>query len=332
MQRFNLATMSGVFPGTRTQIYQRVYLRSLAEPDTPPVWAQVLWYEAPTSCAVYLQEADQGWATTPLVRLVEPLDGLNGRLPAALREAGWQLESCGTCRFWLPLASTVPDGLPAGVCGWQPGGTTQPLPGLLATHSALALRCPHWCVAESAPAAVSTARSGSGAVAVAPLRKVAEISESKLRFWPRLWRRIERLVHPARSTPAWEAQLVERSGVGAGTEHCFVCQGRIANLGALAVATAAGDEQTLSIWRCRRCHTLYFNDWIDRWVRLDNLETEERYYRIAPAEAHALLQVIYNVPGGEHPGRRHERTAEGAQLLQMVAGRVPLSHQIRQGR
>ena len=143
--------------------------------------------------------------------------------------------------------------------------------------------------------------------------------------------------HPADAQPqasaaSWEAKVIERSGVGAGTEPCFACQGRIANLGALAVATPEGDKQTFSIWRCRACYTYYLNDWIDRWERTDSLETEERYYRLAPAEALAILAVIDNVVHGEHPARRHERGAERAWLLAFIGARAELSHQIRQGR
>jgi hypothetical protein len=100
----------------------------------------------------------------------------------------------------------------------------------------------------------------------------------------------------------------------------------------LTVGTPEGDKQTFSIWRCRHCYTTYLNNWIDRWERLDSLETEESYYRIAPAEAKELLTIIYSVVGGEHPNRRHERQVEGAHFLAFIAERSPLSHQIRQGR
>jgi hypothetical protein len=132
--------------------------------------------------------------------------------------------------------------------------------------------------------------------------------------------------------PGWEAGVVERSGVGAGTESCFACQGRIANLGALAVATPEGDRQTFSIWRCRNCYTYYLNDWIDRWERTDSLETEETYYRLAPAEAFEALAVIDGVVHAEHPARRHERDAQRRWMLAYLDRRTPLSHQIKQGR
>jgi hypothetical protein len=103
-------------------------------------------------------------------------------------------------------------------------------------------------------------------------------------------------------------------------------------LGALAVASPEGDKQTLSVWRCRSCYTDYFNDWTDRWERLESLETEERYYRIAPAEAYAALHIIHSTEGGDHPGRRDDRRQQRAQMLALVAGKQPLSHQVRQGR
>ncbi len=131
---------------------------------------------------------------------------------------------------------------------------------------------------------------------------------------------------------AWEDKLVERSGVGAGTEPCFVCQGRIANLGALAVASPEGDKQTYSVWRCRHCYTYYLNDWIDRWERTDSLETEESYYRLAPQEALEILQVIDGVVDAEHPARRHEREGERTWMLQFLGERPKLSHQIKLGR
>ena len=53
---FNLATMSGVFPGTRTQIFQRVRLQKIEDSaetgDTEMRWAQILWYENPPACVV----------------------------------------------------------------------------------------------------------------------------------------------------------------------------------------------------------------------------------------------------------------------------------------
>jgi hypothetical protein len=120
--------------------------------------------------------------------------------------------------------------------------------------------------------------------------------------------------------------------VGAGTEPCFACQGRIANLGALTVATDEDDKHTYSVWRCRSCFATYLNSWIDRWERLDNLETEETYFRLAPAEAVAALAVIDGVVGGEHPAGRGERTAQRTWFEAFTAGRQPLSHQVKQGR
>jgi hypothetical protein len=54
-QLFNLDTMSGVFPGTRTMVFQRVRLRALTAPAAPPVWARLLWYDEPAACVVELE-------------------------------------------------------------------------------------------------------------------------------------------------------------------------------------------------------------------------------------------------------------------------------------
>jgi hypothetical protein len=329
-RRFNLGTMSGVFPGTRTQIFQRIRLRRLHGEPQGSIWAQLLWYEEPAACVLSIQIADGQWATTPLLHLSAPFDKLNQRLQAALREAGWQLETCGSCRFWQPVTTTTADGLPGGRCRWQPTAFAETaMPPILAVQSTLALSCPHWQTPDQADAPHGEATPVS---AVQPMRKIAEITESKLPLAARLQRKLSRWLRPRSRRSGWEEKLVERSGVGAGTESCFACQGRIANLGALAVETPEGDTQTFSVWRCRHCSTTYLNDWIDRWVRLENLETEETYYRLAPAEALALLDIIYNITGGEHPGRRRERRNERSQLIRFIAGRNPLSHQVRQGR
>lgn len=355
VQRFNLQTMSGIFPGTRTPIFQRVRVQPQeAQPagqaaGTPAIsqWVQLAWYTDPDACVAYaLQPGTAIDYALPLVRIEEPLAAnFNQRLQAALAAHQQQLRSCGSCHFWQQGAVVTLEGLPVGHCRldvrspqqWQDGtaqfaaaasGKTDIL-GTLALQSALALDCPHWQPSDDGISAVEP--TGATRHALAPMRKVAESAEIRLSLWQRFKKRL--LVRLGRSQPRnWETLFLERSGVGAGTEPCFVCQGRIANLGALTVSTPEGDKQTFSVWRCRHCYTVYLNNWIDRWERLENLETEESYYRLAPAEAKELLTVIYSVVGGEHPNRRQEREAERAYILTFMAARLPLSHQIRQGR
>ena len=177
---------------------------------------------------------------------------------------------------------------------------------------------------------------------MAPIAKRAEReSDERWSWWGRLRRRLAKSAQPdakdhavsqTTSKASWDERIVERSGVGAGTEPCFACQGRIANLGALAVASPEGDKQTFSVWRCRQCFTYYLDDWIDRWERTDSLETEETYYRLAPQEALAILAVIDGVVDAEHPARRHERDAERVWMQQFIGAWPVLSHQIKQGR
>ncbi len=336
---FNLQTMSGVFAGTRTPVFQRIRAETRNAATKVRHWLQLAWYTEPASCAVYpFQPGNAVAYEQPLISLLDPLTGdFNQKLQAALHATEQQLVSCGSCRFWQRNNVVTLDQLPLGICQWRQHGNQEnarletPLPDTLAMQSALALDCAHWEQAQPI-ADVPTPMAGSTVRAsLTPMRKAAEDADIRLSFWQRLRKRFapkETVGQPL----DLNTRLLERSGVGAGTEPCFVCQGRIANLGALAVETAEGDKQTFSIWRCRHCHTLYLNNWIDRWERLDNLETEETYYRIAPAEAKELLTLLYSVAGGEHPRRREERAVERAQVAHFMIGRTPLSHQVRQGR
>jgi hypothetical protein len=228
------------------------------------------------------------------------------------------------------------------------------LPLTLTAQSLLALDCSQW-MAKSAAGAMETATAEE--VSIQPIAKRAEQEDdARWSWWGRLRRQIGGRMRTAAqaepqrqvqdqtagtrgkesrgvdAAPNWTERIVERSGVGAGTEPCFACQGRIANLGALAVASPEGDKQTFSVWRCRQCFTYYLNDWIDRWERTDSLETEETYYRLAPEEALEILAVIDDVVHAEHPARRHERDAQRAWVLGYIGTRPPLSHQIKQGR
>jgi uncharacterized protein with PIN domain len=345
VQRFNLDTMSGVFPGTRTKVYQRVRLAPAADASAATRWARLLWCEDPPACVVELEAQATGKAADAspqpaqvLARIVDAdAATLAQRLAEALAAAGWRPATCGACAFWRPLAARTPDGLLTGSCTWGSDANRHiantPHPQL-SVQSMLALACTHWRN-EGMPSVATPQLEDESLAAIAPMPKRAEQESDErwtlagqLRRWLR-----KSAVQPAASpVQTWEERLVERSGVGAGTEPCFVCQGRIANLGALAVATPEGDKQTFSVWRCRACYTYYLNDWIDRWERTDSLETEERYYRLSPAEALEVLAVIDNVVHAEHPARRHERTAQRDWVLAFLSDRPPLSHQIRQGR
>lgn len=344
VQRFNLDTMSGVFPGTRTKVYQRVRLAP-TDGSSFTRWARLLWYEDPPSCVVELEAQPAGGSTDApvqpaqiLARIVE-IDGATffQQLTAVLTAAGWRPVTCGACAFWQPLAARTPDGLPTGSCTWRGDALSSMVDTAhqqLTAQSLLALACAHWQPKGTQPIAASQIEEEATA-AIAPMPKRAE-QESDERWTLagqlRRWLRKSATQPAAPPAQTWEERIVERSGVGAGTEPCFVCQGRIANLGALAVASPEGDKQTFSVWRCRSCYTYYLNDWTDRWERTDNLETEERYHRLSPAEALEVLAVIDNVVHAEHPARRHERMAQRDWMLAFLGDRPPLSHQIRQGR
>lgn len=350
-QLFNLATMSGVFPGTRTMVFQRVRLQPLEAPEDRWQWARILWYDDPAACVVELEA--RGDAVPPpdggsaresqaLVHIsAPPTKDVRTQLRRNLEVAGWQLRCCGTCAAWRPLTAATPDGLPVGRCTWRSAPEEEAtLAPILGAQSMLALQCPHWSPADTAETSIpapETVMPTPEAVMVAPMRKRAEEeTDERWTFWGRMRRALGgnrgQREAAADSLGTWEDGLIERSGVGAGTEPCFACQGRIANLGALAVATPEGDKQTFSVWRCRSCYTFYLNDWIDRWERTDSLETEESYYRLSPTEAMDVLAVIDGVVHAEHPARRHERDAQRRWMLDFLAGRPRLSHQVKQGR
>lgn len=348
LHSFNLATMSGIFPGTRTQTFQRAQVIRTDEEKPERGWIQVHWHDEPRRCTVFLaMPGTDATATAPLLQLTVPtLATFLEQLAVALQECGWRLLTCGTCHFWhAPLHGSSTTTVPVGRCGW--GEEEGQIPPALRSQSVLALRCPHWqerlSPTESSEQDSSrhSREQSNDTAAPEPMRRSGESAAVRFTWWQRMRHFLQRqqrgtarrlAQHSAMAGVDWAALLEERSGVGAGTEPCFVCQGRIANLGALTVATAEDDKQTFSLWRCRSCYTLYLNNWIDRWERLDNLETEESYYRIAPTEALTLLKIIYQEQGSEHPHRRHERSAQRQQLLEFIATRIPLSHQIRQGR
>lgn len=318
---FNLNTMSGIHPGSRTPRTHIVRLAATASTEPTTSWARILWPEG-EGAALYRQADGSSWQPHTFLA-VHDAEGERAfpRLREALAEAGEELLACGVCRWWQPLAGRVgPDGLAVGRCCW---GTDGPVlsAGEEREQSALALACPHWETgAQPAPLSLEeSARTPTPA----PARKSG--------WWPRLGRRLSGQKAESEEERA-PSPLAERSGVGAGTERCLACHGRIANLGALTVATESDDKRTLSVWRCRLCHTFYLNDWIDRWERLDSLETEESYYRIAPDEAFSLLDLFRRTRGGEHPGGRQSRTEQRAQMDRFVAGRPRLLHQIKQGR
>jgi hypothetical protein len=324
VERFNLETMSGVYPGTRTQVWQRIQLvsRESAIHARQSAWALIYWYDEPPAAVVTLQEGSERQA----IRLEGVATGnVQSPLDGALETAGYGAFVCGRCGHWQDGAGVTVDGLALGACQLR---RDDELPLLLSGQSTLALGCVHW---EERSETGESAQAGMFHT-LPPLPKIAEVSESKMKPLRR-WRvRVRRWLSPPAEVPDLAARLIERSGVGAGTEPCPCCQGRIANLGALAVESQSGDKETLSVWRCRFCHVLLLSDWIDRWERADSLETEETIFRIAPVEAAEILTLIASVTGGEHPRRRAERTSERDWIHAQVLDRDPISHLVKQGR
>ncbi len=320
---FNTKTMSGIHPGSRTAQAHIIRLQSRSDGQSAPGWARILWPGENGDAEVYWLEKGRGWAEEPALRL----PGANGAKPVAelmgaLTAAGQPPLVCGTCRWWQPISalaadSANPDGIPLGLCSWADESVPTPAAGNR-EQSALALECPQWQAGEQLPAP--------------PLPE--SVQAEPVGWWAGIKRRFAGKESSRSAAPV--DSIAERSGVGAGTERCLACHGRIANLGALTVAAEGGDKhddkRTLSVWRCRRCRTFYLNDWVDRWERLDSLETEESYYRIAPVEALGLLALFRQTSGSEHPKERHSRGMQRAQVDAFLVGRPRLLHQIKLGR
>lgn len=330
LPQFNLETMAGVFPGTRTQVFHRLRARPISGERVG--WYLMLWFTDPAEAILFgqISESARQTGAPALVLDATAGAGFHERLIAAAAAAGLEVQTCGGCSWWQRTAWSAPDGLAVGACRWPAGLAARPE---VASQGSLALSCPYW---SRRSAAQEGSEQGHGHVAkpspLSPLVKSAELDEDRLPRAQRWLRRLQRIIGSSNPTHPDAAGIMERSGVGAGTEPCLVCHGRIANLGALTVASPDGDKETLSVWRCRNCYTTYLNDWIDRWERLDSLETEETYYRIAPAEAQEILAIIAGIPGADHPGGRAQRHHYREQVLEFVRGRTPLSRQIKQGR
>jgi hypothetical protein len=67
-------------------------------------------------------------------------------------------------------------------------------------------------------------------------------------------------------------------------------------------------------------------------VRTDNLETDERIYRVPPGQAMEILALIQNTPGADHPKGSKDRKSQG-EMLEAIAIRSDLiSRQTKHGR
>ena len=373
LPRFNPATMSGIFPGTRPQYVWQLLVCPLApggdsaaglaaeaKGDQGPQWAQLHWYEttseepaAAATLALFLHTevlCTEGgaWRSSPLLTLdwaaagsaaerdaeqpsidVERVDtALVDALNLKLAAVGWQLLSCATCAHWRPRGK-------AGCCTWRAtlvenGGqddayrASEPL----TSQQPLALACLHW---QAAPVACKRSVHTPSTTSAAGESKPGAADSAKRTLWQRVLSKWAG--RPVDDAPGWRRQLLERlqgpGSISAGTEPCVACVGRSVNLGAWSGKNARGDAETWSVWRCNRCHTFYANRWIDRWVRLDSLETEETLVRIAPHEAFALLAQIVD---GHSAGDGSASDACTAAFQQIFESRSPLAHQVKHGR
>lgn len=370
LQSFNLETMSGVFPGTRTRRHHLLQLEAASEPaspaqteqesDTQTGWAKIYWVEEPPTAVAVDQSGQEAFQVE-----VGNSERIFEEIVHAFLRQNQQVVSCGTCRHWdRSLAVNESEEPSYGRCGKKSEILLENHPDTLpptrafadefadelTPQSSMALSCLHWQRRKSSSTSATDVPAVAQAVNSSPSFDFGSAPKSDVDLTEQIqhssW--IEKLRQWIGKGPTSEKKLsarqinkraerlslkqLDRSGVGAGTEPCLGCHGRIANLGALVVQTKEGDRQTYSVWRCRNCAATYLNSWIDRWERLDSLETEETLYRVAPTEALQLLSRIHGIDGGDHPQERETRDDERDWFDTFRHNRSALSHQIRHGR
>lgn len=371
LQSFNLETMSGVFPGTRTRRHHLLQLSGAndsessmeIDQDTNPkaAWAKIYWTEEPATAVAVDQSGQEVFQIE-----VTHVETIFGEIAHAFLLQNQQVVACGTCQHWERNLTVDEREEPSyGKCGKRSEiileSHPNPVPSdnsfadnladELTLQSSMALSCLHWQVrmassmsskdgsetkqADNASPALNFGSAPKSDVDLSEVQVNRSWWVEKFRQWigsnqaPEKKQSAQQMSKTAKRV---SLKQLDRSGVGAGTEPCLGCHGRIANLGALVVQTTEGDRQTYSVWRCRNCAATYLNSWIDRWERLDNLETEETLYRVAPTEALQLLVRIHGIDGGDHPQERETRDDERDWFEAFRHDRSALSHQIRHGR
>ncbi|MCC7352716.1 MAG: hypothetical protein IT330_03085 [Anaerolineae bacterium] len=264
------------------------------------------------------------------------------RLSAAVAADGYRVRSCGTCANFRPSGPSYQvSGGWAGYCTWAREHQAK---SAAFTQLLLSAPCDQYAPEEAdkggrsreEPTAGGTSLTllpeGRGSTFFLPpaLPVVTPVRREEKGGWRTWWRRLRGKHKDSGPGPFIddEIALVERSGKRPGTVPCPTCSGRIANWGALNTVTERGDTRTFSVWRCRQCLAYFLEDWVDAWVRTDSLETVERLYRLAPAEATAALAQIARCPHPS-PQERHLLTPEKTWFAEFVAAREPLRAAVR---
>ena len=340
LRLFNLDTMSGVFAGTRPPDYRRLRLGSLADPTATLRWYELHLYTIPPSMTLYRHDPDpEKSPPAALCSISEPpRNRVVDSLQIELANQGLWLHACGSCHYWQQSPSIDFGQEPVGRCHWASEESVgRQLPMTLARQSPLSLGCTHWRKAKD-PQQVSQLGHDLGSSTFSDRAEPCVApqgtqSKTNLRDIWNGWRSRVRPIGDSRTQATdWNEHIQERSAGQAGTQACLVCPGRLVNLAALSIDTPDGDAQTLSVWRCRTCYTIFLNNWIDRWKRLDTLETEESYYRLAPREAFRILDLLDPAFAPDSQEGHSRRRQQHGAILQFINSQQPLGRQIKHGR
>jgi hypothetical protein len=310
---FNLDSMSGIHPGRRSAVYQRLLIAPRERAESPATWYRLSWDGHAPGPLFHAEGNTLGDDLSEFRLALSESRQAGAELVRELGRRGWTLHACAACAFWREQPQATPDGIAAGRCAYRPDDISPGAAQELLSQSALSLACPQWLAADNA----------------APLPPAGEtVSGEPAPPASSLWRRLVALLfRPQSARRRIAVSVLPAKSTAVGTEPCFVCQGRIARLGSTTFATRQNDNDTFTVWRCHACYTTYLGDWVDRWVRTDSLETEEAFYRIAPAVAADLLAAF--------EARRAETIDAGTletRLRALVQETEPLSRQVKQGR
>lgn len=351
--RFNLDTMSGVFPGVKPRHFFRFRISncirtSESQPESQPRWVAAIWLEEPEAWVVIDEQGNE------TCRVAGSYDVITiDQLIESLRSLGHEPHCCGTCTFWK-VDRAQNEKVRSGTCALENGHCGISLPWdadismlkRVDSQTAPSLACEYW-IHQCTPlelgnptAKVTSTQNGNDARSVAKdpiLDKEGSTGAGLVeRVKKRLVRPFTRLVK-SRNNGALESATtsrfeLEQSGYSAGTEPCLTCHGRMANMASITAESTSGDTQTYSLWRCRVCNATYLNSWVDRWARLDNLETEEKIYRLSPLEFATIYGQISPANNLSTAGEPQSQPSPHEWLREYASSRVPLSHQIRHGR
>ncbi len=154
--------MSGVHPGRRAAIYQRLLVAPNDPAGSPAHWFRLSWDGLHPGPLLH-PDGKAAEENLPEFRLtLSDSRQAGAALATELGRRGWSLHACTTCVFWREQPQATPDGIASGRCTYKPDSfSTDAVPELM-SQSALSLACPHWVAGGSAAPLPPASEAGRG--------------------------------------------------------------------------------------------------------------------------------------------------------------------------